>query len=80
MKYVSELCVRNNLIIQIHKCVVSNAKYCICILLTKQVTRTSAQYGEKSTDTHYMYSSANRSLYGRYLMNTLLGMVYFWPR
>ena len=23
------------------------------------------------------YSSANRSLYGRYLMNTLLGMVYF---
>ena len=27
--------------------------------------------------THVWYSSANRSLYGRYLMNTLLGMVYF---
>ena len=24
----------------------------------------------------YLYNSANMSLYGRYLMNTLLGMVY----
>ena len=28
------------------------------------------------TGKSYMYNSANRSLYGRYLMNTLLGMVY----
>ena len=26
---------------------------------------------------HKIYSSANRSLYGRYLMNTFFGMVYF---
>ena len=32
---------------------------------------------KKMNRTEHGYSSANRSLNGRYLMNTLLGMVYF---